>query len=119
MWWTKENVDVQELKDKIAELQSERKVLKEEVEDLKLKKKIEDEDIRHMVKMKEESLEQKFLRKEMEMEKRKDKEVATCKDAYRDKLEVFLTKRGDDIKEMYNEILARLPDVNVKLKGDL
>jgi len=42
-----------ELEGECDELRSDRRELKDEVEQLKLKKKIEEEDIKHMVKMKE------------------------------------------------------------------
>jgi len=100
-------------------LETERDTLKEDVADLKLKKKIEDEDIKHMVKMKEEALEIKFQKKEMELEKAKNNEVAKVKDDYRDKMESQLEKRGTEIKGMYSEILERLPNVNVRLKKEL
>ena len=55
----------------------------------------------------------------MEMAAKFQEEVAEVKDKYRDKLEGFLEKQKNDIKGMYDEILNRLPNVNVKLKGDV
>lgn len=98
-------------------LQSEVETLKGEIASLKLKKKIEDEDIKHMVKLKEERQEVKFQKKELEMEKDKADEIAKVKDGYRDKTEEQLQKRNDELKEMYGEILARLPNINVKMNG--
>jgi len=100
-------------------LKSEIRKLKEEVEDLKLKKKIEEEDIKHMVKIKEEALEIDYKKKELDAEREKEKEIASVKDTYRDKLETFLQNQVKDVKEMYGQILKRLPDVNVRLKGDV
>jgi hypothetical protein len=47
---------IEKLSIKVTDLEKERRELKEEVENLKLKKKIEEEDIKHMVKIKEERL---------------------------------------------------------------
>ena len=49
----------------------------------------------------------------------KNKEIAKVKDEYRDKVEEQLETRAKETKEMYNEILKRLPDVNVKLRGEV
>jgi len=101
------------------ELQKEIRKLKEEVADLKLQKKIEDEDIKHMVKIKQEQLELDFQKKSMNMENEKNEEIMKTKDEYRNKLEEFLKSQVQDVKEMYGQILNRLPDVNVKLRGNV
>ena len=108
-----------ELEGKIKSLKRDRTRLKEEVEDLKLEKKISDEDIKHMVKMKEEKLSLDFKKKEMDIEQEKQVAIAEVKDQYRDKVEKTLETQKNDIKEMYQQILGRLPDINVKLKGDV
>ena len=91
--------------------------LKEEVADLKLKRKIEDEDIRHMVKIKEEELEIRHRKLDLELQRESDEKISKTKDEYRDKLECFLQDQVKDVKEMYGQILKRLPAVNVRLKG--
>lgn len=108
-----------ELRGKVNQLEKEKKGLIEEVEKLKLKKKLEDEDIKHMVKINEERLNIEHEKKVMETEKKKDVEVAKVKDDYRNKMELNLEKQIGNMKEMYGEILERLPNVNVKLKGEL
>ncbi len=108
---------IKTLRDQIKTLKKERNGRQDEIERLKLKKKIEDEDIKHMVKMKEEKLGLEFKKKEMDIEQEKQDAIAKVKDAYRDKTEKSLVGQKDDIKEMYGQILQRLPDVNVNLKG--
>jgi len=117
MFWKKsvETGRFEELERKIENLTNERRTLKEEVEDLKIKKKIETEDIKHMVKMKEEKNDLEFQKKVMEKEQEKQAAIATVKDEYRNKLEKNLIAQKDDIKEMYSQILKRLPDVNARL----
>jgi len=108
-----------ELRNKILDLEKERKKLREEVEDLKLKRKIEDEDIKHLVKLSKEKQAIELQKKEMVLEKEKNEVIAKVKDDYRNKLEGFLNQQKNDIKDMYGEILKRLPDINVRLKGDV
>lgn len=110
---------VAELNGKIKSLRDDRFTLQEEVENLKLKRKIGDEDIKHMVKIKEESLEIEHQKRNLKLEREKDKEVAVVKDEYRDKMEAHLERQIGDIKDMYGEILKRLPEVRVRLKGDI
>ncbi len=105
-----------DLKAEVKALTKDRKELKADVEELKLKKKIEDEDIKHMVKMAEEANELKVKKAIMDAEAKKAQDVAQVKDAYRDKMEKFLVKQADDVKDMYSEILKRLPDVSVRFK---
>ena len=93
--------------------------LKSEVKQLKQDRKIEEEDIKHMIKMREEAVEVEKQKFEMTCERKKDTEVAAVKDEHRDKLEALLQNQIKDGKELYTEILARLPSINVRMKGDV
>jgi len=110
------------LKVKIAELESEtdslmreRHILKKEVEDLKLKKKIETEDIKHMIKIREEKQAIEKVKYEIKCDREKEKDVAIVKDEYRDKLEKRLELEVTNMKGMYSEILKRLPNVSYEM----
>jgi len=83
---------------------------------LKTKREIEEEKIAHKIKMREEQVDINYQRKEHEILSATDKRVAKVKDDYRDKVEKQLEKRGNELKEMYIEILNRLPDVNLAIK---
>ena len=118
----------EKLEKELESLRVERLDLKDEVGDLKLKKKVEEEDIKHMVKMKEErldlehqkktaTLEAEYATKNATAELEKQKAIGEVKDIYRDKAEKSLEKQVTDIKDMYGQILERLPSVAVKLKG--
>lgn len=118
----------EKLTGEMEDLRAERLNLKDEVGNLKLKKKVEEEDIKHMVKMKEErldlanekkqqALEAEFATKNASAELEKQQAIGSVKDEYRDKMEVNLVKQVDDMKDMYSEILKRLPDVTVKMKA--
>jgi len=107
------------LKDRIKKLEDERIELKREVEDLKIQKKISEEDIKHMVKMKEERLALDYEKKVAEVERAKEKDVAAEKDKYRDKVEASLETQRLELRGMYGEILERLPNIAVKLRGEV
>lgn len=98
-------------------LQDQCSALKVEVRELKLAKKIEIEDIQHMIKIKEEKLDIAYEKKALKLEQDFDKRVATVKNEYRDKVEENLEKSRIEMRGMYSEVLLRLPDVNVALKG--
>jgi hypothetical protein len=122
--WFFGNGKTKALEDRIEKLQTEcdkffkeRLEVKTELEDLKLKRKTEEEDIKHMVRMKEERMAVDLERTTIELERQKDTAIAAVKDKYRNKVEEQLTKRGDDLKTMYGQILERLPNINVKMTG--
>lgn len=89
---------------------------KDQLEDVKLKKKIEEEDLKHLTKIKLEQTEIEFQKRVMAIEKQKDSEVMSLKQGYADKMQVRLEKETESIKEMYGQILQRLPDVNVRMR---
>jgi len=108
--------EIDNLKVLIKSLKNDKRDLKEQIEELRLKKKMEEEDIKHMVRINNE-------RKDIELEKEKIKlqkvsadEIAAVKDNYRDKTEQQLEKQLTDMRGMYGEILERLPNYNVNHK---
>lgn len=108
-----------EEKKELSDKAKERDKLRSEIEDLKSRKKIEEQEIRHMVKMKEERLQLEHEKKIQETEAEKEREVAKVKDAYRDKMETRLEAEVQNMKEMYGQILERLPNVTARLKGEV
>ena len=111
---------------KVAKLKEEKEYLQDQIyqlrrtlEDVKTKNKREEEDIKHMIKMAEEANEIKYQKRAMTNDKEKWEGIETVKDKYRDKLEVRLQKEVEGIKEMYSQILERLPNINGKLTGKL
>lgn len=88
--------------------------LKEELALLKQEKKITEEDIKHMVRIKEEKLAIQAEREALERDREKEQAIAAVKDEYRNKLEQRLQTEVDNIRQMYSEILERLPKVSVR-----
>ena len=111
--------EISELKGNTVErdkLREQVRELKDDIASLKSKKKIEEEDIKHMVRLKEERMAVENQKKELEMERKKDTAIAEVKDQYRDKLEGRLEKEVTNMKEMYGQILERLPNISAKVK---
>jgi chromosome segregation ATPase len=116
---TKLKNDIRKLEDERDGLTDDNRKVKDELAELKQKRKMEDEDIRHLVKIKESQLDLAHQKKQVELEGEFQTEKAKIKDEYRDKLESTLQNQIKDVKGMYGEILKRLPNVNVRLKGDV
>lgn len=110
---------VNKLINELDALTGERRKLKDEIEDLKVKKKVADEDIKHMVKMREERLELKFEKMQVQQDKELQDKLHEVSNKYRDKTEKQLEKESGNMKEMYGQILERLPNVTAKLSGKL
>ena len=106
---------VKSLETELDSLFDERRKLKDEIEDLKVKKKVSEEDIKHMVKMREERLELQFEKKQVESDKKLQDELHKIANTYRDKTEKQLEKESASMKEMYGQILERLPNVTARL----
>ncbi len=84
---------------------------------LKRLKKIEEEEIAHKIRCREEQVEIEKQKGIAQAERSADERVMKVKQEYQDKLTAALEKRGDELKGMYTEVLARLPEVDVKI-GD-
>lgn len=93
--------------------------VRNELAELKAKKKREDEEMRHLVKLKESKLDMDYQRKRINNDREKDRAIAAVKDEYRDKMEAELGRQIERMQKMYGEILGRLPNVHVRLKGDV
>ena len=79
--------------------------------------KIQEEEIAHKIKMRDEQVNMEKDKGIAEAGVAADRRVNEVKNEYQNKLTSQLEKRGDELREMYTEILGRLPDVNVKI-GD-
>ena len=118
---------VEELQDRCIALAQSRDVLEDENANLKAqnkklsqKRQMEEEMIAHKLKMREETVEldadKRVAEATQKAEKKATDAIAKVKDEYQDKLIKQLEERGTEIKEMYEKILERLPDVNLAIK---
>ena len=86
--------------------------LEKDISKLKSLKKVEEEELKHMMKILKERDEIALEKKIMANDKSKAKAIADVKDTYRDKMEERLETEVQSIKEMYSQILERLPNVS-------
>ena len=107
MFW--KQVDAKELEIKIVRLKSEKLKAVEELEDLKLKKKLELKEVEHLVVMAKEKNEIKYEKKVAELEKEKQKDITAMQKTYYE-------KQMSDLKDMTAQILKRLPDITMEIK---
>lgn len=114
---------VTRLTDQAYALEDDNHTLTVENEKLSQKKQMDDEMIAHKIKMREEAMTLDSAKKISEAERKAakgmDEGIAKTKDKYRDKLENQLEKRGNEMKEMYSEILTRLPDVTMAISKEI
>jgi DNA anti-recombination protein RmuC len=101
-----------DLMDETVELKSENKKLK-------TTRDMEDEQIAHKLKMREETCDMNYNKKLIKKDEECANAIAAVKDTYRDKTEKQLEKRGDELKNMYGQILKRLPDVNMAITKEI
>ena len=78
---------------------------------------MQEEEIAHKIKMRDEQVNMEKDKGIAEANVTADRRVTEVKDTYQNKLTAQLEKRGDELREMYTEILGRLPDVNVDIGG--
>ena len=107
------------LKKEIRCLKEEKETLEIEVKSLNSRKKIDEEELKALIKLKEDKMGLDFKRKEMDLAKEHQQKQHNLQVRYNEKLQERLETEVENIKEMYGEVLKRLPDVNVRLKGDV
>ena len=98
----------------VGELQKAKGTLERSAEDVAASNKRAEEDIKHMVRMRQESLTLEKKEYKVKLDGEKAQEIAKVKDDYRGNLEARLGGEVDRIQEMYSQILERLPTVTVR-----
>ena len=98
-----------------ASLKLEIKKLKEELETLKLQKKMEETEIKHLVKCKEEKADIEAERQKNLLTKTFNEKEMELQTKYHDKVMGVIESEHKKIQELYKEILGRLPDVNMTI----
>jgi hypothetical protein len=114
------------LRNSVENLIKEKQSLKTEIEELKLKKRLEGEEIRHMTRINEERMKAELENEKVALEKKKAEEISKFKEEQRQELVESLRKFHDkmesrfsselaNLKEVYTLLMQRLPNVNVEL----
>ncbi len=131
--WTKlfiKQTDVNELQAEYEKTVKALRVTKEELEDLKLKKRLEQEEIKHMVKINEERKDSEVAKKQIELEKQYNEQINKFREEQtaallqltkelHGKLEGRFNVELGNLKEIYQALMARLPNVNLTLEKRL
>jgi len=107
----KKLAEINNLDDKIIQLEKDKRSVTHDIQDLKASKAREEENIQHKVKIVMEKHDVELEKEKQKLEKEKDIEIANVKDKYRDKMEAQLDKRGTEMKEMYTDVLDKLTKV--------
>lgn len=110
---------VESLEAERNKLRDERDNAQSELTKFQATKKMEEEEIKHGLKMEQERAKLEKLQHEAKVAKERDEAIGKVKDQYRDKMESELRAQIERANVMYKEILGRLPDVNVKLRGSV
>lgn len=98
------------------DLRSEKASLEHRIRELEHKKELEEKELTHLVKMKEEKQFIEAQKKEIELQKKfNEKEMALQTEYHKKNLDI-ISKEHADIKEIYKQIMERLPNVNVEVK---
>lgn len=122
--------EIEKAREQIKSLREEKRAIKEELEDLKLKKRLEAEEIKHMVRINEERMAQEVEAEKTKIARKYAEDIATFKEEQRKELVSSLKefhgkieKRfGDELnnlKEVYGLLMQRLPNVNLSLTKKL
>jgi len=101
----------------INRLDEERLELRRSVEDLTIKRKIENEDVKHLIRLQQDKLESEFRQDKLNTEKQFREQVMQIREEHQNKREKDLSDQTARLEKMYSEILQRLPNIAVKLKG--
>ena len=113
---TKDSKNLIQLQGQVSHLTEERRNFKDELADIRKQKELEKIEIEHLVALKEERLKLQIDQKEVALEKVfQAKELELRKQSYVDMVK-GIEKAGDDMKEIYNKIMERLPNVNLEIK---
>ena len=118
--------DVAELQGEYEKTLKALRATKEELEDVKLKKRLEAEEIKHMVRINEEKNKQELDNEKIKLQREFAEMVTQLKDQNRRELEESLktfhgkmesrfSEELKNLKEVYGLLMQRLPNVNLTL----
>ena len=108
------NIELRNANDNLEEAWHSQKIEYDKLERLK---KVEEEEVAHKIKMRDEQVGIEKDKAIGKAERDADKRVMQVELKYQGKLTEGLEKRNDELRTMYTEILARLPDVTVDIGG--
>lgn len=122
--------EVEEVRNEIKIIRAAKKSLEEELENLKLKKRLEQEEIKHMVKINEERKDSEVEKKKIELERTHNEQITKFKEEQttallalnkelHGKLEGRFNVELGNLKDIYKALMERLPNVTLALQKKL
>jgi hypothetical protein len=106
-----------DLEYEVEKLGKEVRTAKDELADVMQESRLNEENIKHLVKMAKEAAAIELQKEKVKLAGEQQEAIATVKDDYRNKMEVQLKAEGTNIREMYDRILERLPNITAHI-GD-
>jgi hypothetical protein len=114
----------------VEKLKDEKMELKEEIETLKLKKRLEEEEIKHNMRLAEEAGKNEIEREKIKIQEQYSRDISKFKEEQRvamvdslkefhSKIEERFDKELGNLKEIYNMLTEKLPNVNFAFTKDL
>lgn len=101
--------------DSAVKLSNEVEALKSQIRELEHKKQLEERELQHLVKMKEEKIAIETEKKHLDLQQEYDKKVMEMQKDYHERVLALLQKEHGQMKEVYEQIMARLPNVNMAI----
>ena len=117
MWISKEKLEMMiSGGESVLQLKTQIRKLKDEIESLKVTKKMEQREIEHLIKLKEEKLNIEHQKKEVELQKQfQEKEMAMQQNFHSLTIKNIETAQKD-MKDIYTQIMERLPNITASLE---
>jgi hypothetical protein len=126
MFWTATKAELKELQGEYEKTLKALRTTKEELEDLKLKKRLEQEEIVHMQRINEEKMKMELDQEKATIAKQTAEQIVDFRKAQTEellkmhkdlfsKLEERMNTEVGNLKEIYTALMARLPNVNLQL----
>ncbi len=117
MWISKEKLEMMiSGGESVLQLKTQIRKLKDEIESLKVTKKMEQREIEHLVKLKEEKLNIDFQKKELELKGQFQDKTLVMQTEYHNLTIKNLDVARDEMKEIYTQIMQRLPNITASLE---
>ena len=108
-----------EARESLIETEDKLEELKRELKRLESDKKISEREIEQMIQINDEKNALELEQKTLEIQKTADKKVQKIREDYQEKLEEIREEQISAGDERFEQLLARLPEVKGRIKGDL
>lgn len=100
----------------VQSLKDQAKNLEHKIRELEHKKELEETELDHLIKMKEEKQTLEIEKRSVALQKEFNQKEMDLQRKYHEQTVGIINKEHADIKDIYRQIMERLPNVNVELK---